>query len=56
MLLHPLLHNDHECGLPNGRVAPKALVMPGALGGTRTPNFLIRSKTSPVQISLWLSG
>jgi hypothetical protein len=27
----------------------------GALGGTRTPNLLIRSKIPTVQISPWLS-
>ena len=30
-------------------------LLPGALGGTRTPNLLIRSKIPTVQISPWLS-
>ena len=44
MLLHLLLHDDHQGGLAalGWAVAPQ--VRRGALGGTRTPNLLIRSQ------------
>jgi hypothetical protein len=45
----------NSVGYSKGRFLIGSGLLPGALGGTRTPSLLIRSKIRAIQSGLWLS-